>query len=917
MKLRRIKTAILTSLFLLTSIASTGLPFKTVSAAGIINGTVFQDFNGNGVFDASGAAPNFAVDSGIGGVTVSVYDAAGSLRGSAVSTAGTGVYSISATGTGPYRVEFSTLPAGFFPSAHSTDSVNGGTAANSGSTVQFIPDGSTADVNLAVNRNSDYSENNPMVAIPTVSTVSGVGSTKPALVTFPYAVNGVPTMFPGGTETNWVKSADLQTLGATWGTAYQKSRKLLFDAAFLKRHVGLGPRGLDGVYTVDYTNFAAPVVGGFDLQGLPPVNGGAAIDLGAVTRTNVTGAIAAGAAGDNQLSDDESQPTRDLDAFLKVGRTGYGNIALEETQNTLWLVNLNQRALISVDVSGGALPGVVSQYPLSAATGIAACPGAGDVFRPFAVKFYNGLGYLGGVCDASVSQTTANLRAYVYSFNPTGLTGTAITYTPVANFALNYTREAADANSFSGVQIAATWRPWVTNFAQVGNQTVWAQPIVADLEFTANGNLEIGLLDRNAAQRAQANYAPVSGDTSVSNFHSAGDILHLCKVGAAYVMEGGAGCAESDDGTTPGDDPYGNYGVLGTDGPGGAGEFYYFDFFDGLNATTNAQSNHLETTTGGLVALPGAAEVMTTVYDPNRGADGNVNGIFSQGVHRYSTISGGKNAAYEITTFQSNNDLILGKGSALGEIELLSAAAPLEIGNRVWRDLDGDGIQDPNELPIAGVTVRLYDALGNLLATAVTDVNGEYYFSGATGTSSGSAVYNLNLLPNTNYSVRLDNPANYAAGGPLNSLFLTVANTSYQAGFADGSDSDGINTVNPAGSPAGTFPVINLTTGAAGANNHTYDFGFSIAPTAAAVSVGGRVLDNRWKGVAGAKVTLTTADGKQTAAATNNFGYFTFAEVEGGQTAIVTVGAKRYTFAQPSQLISTNEAVENLTFIAQ
>lgn len=56
------------------------------------------------------------------------------------------------------------------------------------------------------------------------------------------------------------------------------------------------------------------------------------------------------------------------------------------------------------------------------------------------------------------------------------------------------------------------------------------------------------------------------------------------------------------------------------------------------------------------------------------------------------------------------------------------------IGDRVWIDANGDGIQDPGEPGLAGIEVQLYnDPAGdglytNLLATAVTDANGNYIF---------------------------------------------------------------------------------------------------------------------------------------------------------------------------------------------
>ena len=59
------------------------------------------------------------------------------------------------------------------------------------------------------------------------------------------------------------------------------------------------------------------------------------------------------------------------------------------------------------------------------------------------------------------------------------------------------------------------------------------------------------------------------------------------------------------------------------------------------------------------------------------------------------------------------------------------------IGDRVWIDIDGDGVDDVGEPGIANVTVTLYDAGGDmlpgggddtLLETTVTDTNGNYLF---------------------------------------------------------------------------------------------------------------------------------------------------------------------------------------------
>jgi uncharacterized repeat protein (TIGR01451 family) len=55
---------------------------------------------------------------------------------------------------------------------------------------------------------------------------------------------------------------------------------------------------------------------------------------------------------------------------------------------------------------------------------------------------------------------------------------------------------------------------------------------------------------------------------------------------------------------------------------------------------------------------------------------------------------------------------------------------PASIGDRVWLDSDGDGVQDGGEPGIAGVTVELKDASLVVIATTVTDANGEYLFTG-------------------------------------------------------------------------------------------------------------------------------------------------------------------------------------------
>jgi hypothetical protein len=78
---------------------------------------------------------------------------------------------------------------------------------------------------------------------------------------------------------------------------------------------------------------------------------------------------------------------------------------------------------------------------------------------------------------------------------------------------------------------------------------------------------------------------------------------------------------------------------------------------------------------------------------------------------------------------------------------------PAAIGDRVWLDLNGNGIQDGGEVGLAGVTVRLLDAGGQTIDQTDTDPTGFYRFTG--------------LNPGV-YSVVVDVPAGYIVS-PKNS----------------------------------------------------------------------------------------------------------------------------------------------------
>jgi len=75
--------------------------------------------------------------------------------------------------------------------------------------------------------------------------------------------------------------------------------------------------------------------------------------------------------------------------------------------------------------------------------------------------------------------------------------------------------------------------------------------------------------------------------------------------------------------------------------------------------------------------------------------------------------------------------------------------APLSVGSLVWEDLNGDGVQDSNEPPIAGVFVELFisDGAGGLVAA--TDLNG----NPVSATTGPDGLYEFDNLPQGTYVI--------------------------------------------------------------------------------------------------------------------------------------------------------------------
>lgn len=117
-------------------------------------------------------------------------------------------------------------------------------------------------------------------------------------------------------------------------------------------------------------------------------------------------------------------------------------------------------------------------------------------------------------------------------------------------------------------------------------------------------------------------------------------------------------------------------------------------------------------------------------------------------------------------------------------------------------------------------------------------------------------------------------------------------------------------------SGAMSLAVSNPDNAVNNADNHEYFAEASpLVPTAASVSVSGRVLNGSGRGIAKAFVSLTDQNGNIQSGRTNSFGYYRFEDVQAGQTATLTVVSKQFHFAP--QIINLNEEISQLNFVAE
>ncbi|NNJ12202.1 DUF11 domain-containing protein [Chloroflexales bacterium ZM16-3] len=428
-----------------------------------------------------------------------------------------------------------------------------------------------------------------------------------------------------------------------------------------------------------------------------------------------------------------------------AGKVSLGGLAMDSNERYLIVLNLNNRTVYAVD-TWSATP--TPQYPLALPASVAACPGGDANFRPFAVSYHADstgadFGYAGYVCSGETTLNRADLRAGVLRWPTSG----TIAVTRVLDFPL----AAYDAQR--GNSPDTLWQPWASQ-VRYGSDSTYNQPLLADIQFAEDGSLVLGFRSR-------------VGDQSTALWTSSGADYKTPQGDILRATPNGSG---------------------GWNAPSTAAPEYFSDTSGALAAA------HIEASWGGLAAVPGThagtygGEVVSsglTPYIPN-----------SSGTYWFDLGGGGWTAREEPATWGVVGGF--GKAAGLGDVELLCVWRA--IGDRVWRDTNGNGVQDAGEPDIAGVRLQLLNTSGTVLATVTT--------GSVTGAGDNWRFY---VAPFQSYQVRID-PAMFSAGQPLAGLSPTAANQ----GGNDATDSD-----------ADGGGVIAIPAGPRSDVNRSYDIGLA------------------------------------------------------------------------------------------
>lgn len=515
-----------------------------------------------------------------------------------------------------------------------------------------------------------YVNGDPLAEAPEGWTDTTVGEYD-AVVSFPYDASGAP-----GDESYQSPSplANFRQVGTIWGLAFDPERYLLYQSAFLKRHSGLGPLGLGGIYVTDFET---------GLQTEPFID---LTELG----------IEVGSIGSRDLTYNPNETTRDAEVFDQVGKVGLGDIDISTDGETLYIMNLFEREVISLDLSSKT---ITERYPMPDIT----CE-RGEL-RPFALKVTaDERLFAGAVCSGENGGSRADLVAHVLERKAAG-------FESIFSFRL----DRFERGLVNGSLDIGDWNVWNSEYNQ--NLNAYPVPVFSDIELDEDGSLIMAFFDRTGHNTGNGEYRP-DGDELIT-LTSGGDVLRACFVEGGFHIEG---TPEKCEQSQP---QFEGQGV---------------EYYTGLH-----KDPHFETGIGSLALLPSKGEVVATVYSPINYSTG--------GVKWLDNLTGDDRRAYQV---YGGNEYYFGKLNGLGDLEFIRYPTPRVLAGYLWHDQDRDGAFTPGEPILDGITVELVAlATDTVIGSAITDSEGRYRFSSGSGIDAEHARHTLSLKVGERYALRI------------------------------------------------------------------------------------------------------------------------------------------------------------------
>lgn len=474
-------------------------------------------------------------------------------------------------------------------------------------------------------------------------------------------------------DTTRISLASSLEIGCVYGIAFDQNKQFLYSSSFAKRHVGYGPLGTGGIYRTDWKKRKTS----------------AWLDLSKY-------GIATGENAHQGLKGIDSVST-DGELMKQVGKVSFGGMDISLSGDTIYLINLFDRKLYAVSVPKDTATSVKSSDIISYQ--LPASNSNNGFLRPFAVKYYRGEVYVGAVSDASVSQDSKDLFAYVYK-----LDYTTKKLIEIFKTSLGYDRGLA----VSGIA-SNKWNPWTDDFSKAlisdfPSTAVYPQPILSSIAFGRDNEMILGFMDR-FGHLSGPGFPNPEGTASYSGV-AAGDIIRVRFAEKnKFKIEKNASDGRI---VTEGKD--------NRQGPSG-GEFYYQDGFISLMVGSKSRIVHEETATGSIIADVNTQELLASVHEPEQFNSGGIKSFFS--------ADGKTNRIWQF--YEDGERGTFGKANGMGAIAIVSEKQTNYIGNRIWQDTNGNGLQDTAEPGLPAIVVELWSN-DQRLGSVLSDKEGNYIF---------------------------------------------------------------------------------------------------------------------------------------------------------------------------------------------